>query len=68
MTLYYSKKNVEEVQQEETNVWLCSTPGCSCWMRENFSFVDTPLCPLCKSEMVKDMKMLPALVNNTRRS
>ncbi|WP_307720051.1 cold-inducible protein YdjO-related protein [Paenibacillus koleovorans] len=46
---------------------MCSTDGCSCWMRENFSFLDAPSCPICQSPMVKDMKLLPALTNNTRR-
>ncbi|WP_434006880.1 cold-shock protein [Paenibacillus konkukensis] len=54
---------MEPIQEEQTPVWMCSNEGCSCWMRENFALEETPACPLCQSEMVKNTKMLPALVN-----
>ncbi|MCU6791662.1 MULTISPECIES: cold-shock protein [Paenibacillus] len=62
--MYFSKKNMEPVQEEQTSVWVCSKEGCSCWMRENFSLQKSPLCPICKSEMVKNSKMLPLLNNH----
>ncbi len=65
--MYFSKRNEEVVVQEETPIWMCTTNECSSWMRENFSFIEKPLCPLCKSEMVKQMKMLPCLANNTKK-
>jgi hypothetical protein len=33
-------------------------------MRDNFSFENKPDCCLCLSPMVRDMRMLPALVNS----
>ncbi|MFE5322732.1 cold-shock protein [Paenibacillus sp. NPDC056579] len=64
VTLYFSKKTVEPVQEEQTAVWMCSKEGCSCWMRENFALEELPSCPLCQSEMVKNTKMLPTLFNH----
>jgi hypothetical protein len=65
--VYFSKKNMEQVPEEETAVWSCSTTNCSCWMRENFSFEESPICPICKSVMVRDMKMLPSLYNSNNK-
>ncbi|MFD0694547.1 cold-shock protein [Paenibacillus sp. GCM10027628] len=65
--MYFSKKTLEPVQEEETSIWTCSTDQCSCWMRDNFSFDESPVCPICNSAMVKDMKMLPALTNTSSR-
>lgn len=65
--MYFSKKNMEPVLEEQTTVWNCTTDNCSCWMRENFSFEESPICPVCKSSMVRGTKMLPSLVNNTGR-
>ncbi|TDF97114.1 cold-shock protein [Paenibacillus piri] len=64
--MYFSKKATEPIQEEQTSVWMCSNEGCSCWMRENFSLVESPLCPLCQSEMVKHTKMLPLLLNHQK--
>lgn len=64
--MYFSKKMMEPVQEEETSVWLCSDEDCPCWMRENFAFEQSPSCPICNSEMVKNTKMLPALTNGAR--
>ncbi|PZE19792.1 cold-shock protein [Paenibacillus xerothermodurans] len=62
--MYFSKKTMEPVQEEQTSVWMCSNDGCSCWMREDFSLEDSPHCPICQSEMVKNTKMLPLLTNH----
>ncbi|MFH5187255.1 cold-shock protein [Paenibacillus sp. TAB 01] len=64
VTLYFSKKAMEPVQEEQTSVWMCSNEGCSCWMRENFSLESTPDCPICHATMVKNFKMLPMLQNH----
>jgi len=61
--LYFSKKAAEAVQEEQTDIWQCSTEGCPCWMRANFAFEETPACPICQSSMVKDTRMLPTLSN-----
>ncbi|MDQ0089347.1 hypothetical protein J2T12_002759 [Paenibacillus anaericanus] len=59
----YRKKTLEEIPEESTPVWSCSSEDCNGWMRDNFAFDYTPVCPLCSSEMVKGTKMLPQLVN-----
>ncbi|SEC47884.1 cold-shock protein [Paenibacillus sp. GP183] len=65
--MYFSKKNMEAVPEEQTSVWMCSTENCTCWMRENFSFEESPICPICKSVMVREMKMLPNLTNTNKK-
>lgn len=57
----YSKKPKEPVPEEETRIWRCTRAECQGWMRENFSFAEVPACPLCKSEMTRTTKMLPAI-------
>ncbi|MCE5168402.1 cold-shock protein [Paenibacillus profundus] len=64
--MYYSKKNIEPVPDEQTSIWSCSSEDCSCWMRENLTFEKTPSCPLCQSSMVINTKMLPPLMYHTR--
>ncbi|MBD2844791.1 cold-shock protein [Paenibacillus sp. IB182496] len=59
--MYYSKKNVEPTPEEETAVWSCSSEGCTCWMRDDFSFQTRPLCPICDSPMIEGSKLLPVL-------
>ncbi|TCZ76347.1 cold-shock protein [Paenibacillus albiflavus] len=65
--MYFSKKNMEPIQEETTSVWICSEDTCSCWMRENFSFEESPACPICSSVMVKNTKMLPSLLNHSTK-
>ncbi|MEK8132494.1 cold-shock protein [Paenibacillus filicis] len=59
--MYFSKKSSEPTPQEETAIWTCSQAGCSCWMRDSFSFEQDPLCPICSSAMVQGSKLLPVL-------
>ncbi|TVY10263.1 cold-shock protein [Paenibacillus cremeus] len=67
--MYFSKKTIEPVQQEETPVWSCSQDQCTCWMRANFSFEDeSPQCPICQSVMVRNTKLLPLLSNHTKKA
>ncbi|QYR23996.1 cold-shock protein [Paenibacillus sp. sptzw28] len=66
--MHFSKKQVEPIPEEETTIWTCSNEGCSCWMRDNFSFVELPACPICNSTMISDTKLLPILTNGTKKS
>ncbi|MBN3524582.1 cold-shock protein [Paenibacillus apiarius] len=59
----YRKKPLEEIPEENTAIWSCTKEGCKGWMRDNFAFENEPTCRLCNSPMVRDMKMLPLLVN-----
>ncbi|AWB43205.1 cold-shock protein [Paenibacillus sp. CAA11] len=60
----YRKKTSEEVPEELTPIWSCTSESCNGWMRDNFAFDYSPVCPLCSSAMEKGSKMLPLLVNN----
>ncbi|AKF95917.1 cold-shock protein [Brevibacillus laterosporus] len=59
--MYYSRKQEEPVEDVETSIWTCTKDDCICWMRENLSFDEIPVCPICSSSMVKDSKMLPPI-------
>jgi len=64
--MYYSRKRLpEDTPQELTAIWSCSDEKCKGWMRDNFSFSATPVCPQCQSKMVKGEKMLTAVVNTS---
>ncbi|GAB7055851.1 hypothetical protein JCM16163A_25970 [Paenibacillus sp. YK5] len=65
--MYFSKRDIEPLQQEETAVWACSKEECSCWMRDDFSFEVEPSCPICSSFMIRGTRMLPVLVNIYKR-
>ncbi|MFC0189283.1 cold-inducible protein YdjO-related protein [Fictibacillus iocasae] len=58
---FFSKQQAEPVPDVETKVWSCSSESCSCWMREDYSLHKTPDCPICKSEMKQEVRMLPEL-------
>ncbi|WP_181438691.1 cold-shock protein [Paenibacillus sambharensis] len=64
--MYYSRKKVEEVPEELTEVWSCTNDGCNGWMRDNFAFAVEPTCQLCQSPMTKEARMLPQLVNTNQ--
>jgi hypothetical protein len=59
--LNFSKRTNEPIPEEMTVVWKCVQPGCKGWMRDKFSFAVTPECPLCRSAMEKETKMLPVV-------
>jgi hypothetical protein len=61
--MYSRKKPVEELPSELTAVWICSDENCKGWMRDNFAFSLSPVCPLCQTKMVKGEKMLNAIAN-----
>ncbi|WP_223068063.1 cold-shock protein [Paenibacillus caui] len=60
----YRKKTFEEIPEEPTPIWSCTNESCNGWMRDNFTFDYTPVCPLCSASMEKGTKVLPLLVNN----
>jgi len=57
----FSRGPKEPLPEVETKVWSCTNDECQGWMRESFSFVEEPECPLCKSEMKQEVRMLPEL-------
>ncbi|MDO3410042.1 cold-shock protein [Saccharibacillus sp. CPCC 101409] len=63
--MYFRKKMSDDVPEEETAVWVCGKEECKGWMRDNFSFDDVPVCPICSSPMQKSVRKLPVLANLT---
>lgn len=61
--MYYSRKRLEDIPQEMTEIWSCTHEGCKGWMRDNFAFAAVPTCPQCHSTMKNSMRELPVLVN-----
>lgn len=57
----FSRGPKEPLPEVETTVWSCSSEECQGWMREAYSFSEEPECPLCKSSMKKEVRMLPKL-------
>ncbi len=57
----FSRGPKEPVPEVETNVWACTGDDCKGWMRESFSFVEVPNCPLCNSKMTKEIRILPEI-------
>lgn len=51
----------EPIPEVETNVWACTSKECRGWMRESFSFKTEPSCPLCHSEMEREVRILPEM-------
>lgn len=58
------KKPMEEIPEEITVIWSCTSNTCNGWMRANFAFSARPTCSLCGSVMEKSEKKLVVLVNN----
>jgi len=68
MAKYYrTRQAASEVNIVETPVWTCSNRNCKCWLRDEFSFSQNPVCPLCKSGMVKNSKKLPEIQKERQR-
>lgn len=59
--LAFSRGPKEPLPEVETKVWSCTSEDCQGWMRESFSFESEPKCPLCKSTMEPEVRMLPKL-------
>ncbi|QMV42906.1 cold-shock protein [Cohnella cholangitidis] len=64
--MYSRKKVFEEIPEEMTAIWSCTSDDCNGWMRDNFAFETAPTCGLCHQPMKSGMKMLPQLVNTSR--
>mgnify|MGYP001217447266 CR=1 FL=1 len=59
------KKLLEDIPEEMTSIWSCTSDSCNGWMRDNFAFSNEPDCPQCGSEMTKGEKKLAVLVNTS---
>lgn len=57
----FIRRQAVPVPEEETAVWSCVNEECPGWMRKEFSFDDQPVCPLCKSAMKEETRLLPEL-------
>ncbi|WP_373230564.1 cold-inducible protein YdjO-related protein [Cohnella sp.] len=58
--------NKPEIPEQESPIWICSQEGiCKVWIRENFTFEKIPICPVCGSNMVHGIKVLPVLKNES---
>ncbi|MFC0299945.1 cold-shock protein [Virgibacillus soli] len=57
----FSRGPKEPLPKVDTNVWACTNDDCNGWMRESLSFEKDPECPLCKSEMKQEVRVLPEL-------
>ena len=64
--MYFRRKSVEDLPQENTAIWTCTQDECNGWIRDNFAFEFVPTCPLCHSPMVSGFKMLPLLANSNK--
>ncbi|UNK20902.1 cold-shock protein [Paenibacillus sp. N3/727] len=64
--MYFRKKSLEELPQEETAVWTCEKEGCNGWIRDDFAFEHQPTCHQCSSPMIRSIKTLPQLVNSKK--
>ncbi|MEI5908894.1 cold-inducible protein YdjO-related protein [Bacillus spongiae] len=63
----FGKRKEEEIIEEETKVWECSSADCNCWVRDNFKSSDSPSCPICGSDMKPSSKVIQ-VVDNPHRS
>ncbi|WP_101844018.1 cold-shock protein [Halobacillus sp. Marseille-P3879] len=61
----FGKKNQDEVVEEETKIWVCTSENCNCWMRDNFRTEEEAICPMCSSEMKEESKVLQVVNNNS---
>lgn len=57
----YFNNQKEPVNNVETNVWACINDDCQGWMREDYSFDKEPICPICQSQMEKEVRVLPEM-------
>jgi hypothetical protein len=61
--MYFRKKSLEDIPEENTAIWSCQNDDCKSWMRDNFAFEHAPVCTQCHSVMISSVKMLPMLFN-----
>lgn len=66
MKMAFGRRNTEEIVTEETKIWVCKSSTCNCWIRDNFKSSETPLCPICSSEMEQTTKVLEVVNNHSK--
>ncbi|TVX88121.1 cold-shock protein [Paenibacillus agilis] len=59
------KKPQDDIPEEITSIWACTSEDCKGWMRDNFVFSSEPTCVQCNSPMVKSERKLAVLVNTS---
>jgi hypothetical protein len=64
--MYFRRKPLEDLIQENTKVWACPNEECKAWIRDNFSFEYVPTCTNCQSPMISSLKMLPVISNSNK--
>ncbi|NRF95202.1 hypothetical protein HQN89_30425 [Paenibacillus frigoriresistens] len=62
--MYFRRKLLEDLPQENTKIWSCKKDDCTGWIRDNFAFEYVPTCHQCLSPMISSVKMLPLLANS----
>ncbi|MBB3113208.1 hypothetical protein FHS18_005311 [Paenibacillus phyllosphaerae] len=61
------RRPLENLPEEMTMIWSCTNPECKGWIRDSFSFKDTPVCSQCNSLMVSSEKNLPILMSSDQQ-
>lgn len=61
--MYFRRKSLEDLPQENTKIWACGKEDCNGWIRDNFAFEYVPTCHQCHTPMISSVKMLPLLDN-----
>jgi hypothetical protein len=64
--MYFRRKSLEDLPEENTMIWTCEKEDCKGWIRDNFAFAYVPTCHQCFSPMVSSVKMLPLLANSNK--
>jgi hypothetical protein len=64
--MYFRRKSLEDLPEENTMIWTCQKEGCTGWIRDNFAFEYVPTCHQCLSPMISSVKMLPLLANSNK--
>jgi len=64
---YSWNKPLENLPEEMTTIWSCPGIDCKGWTRDNFSFNENPVCPICKTAMLRSEKLLPILVTTDQQ-
>ncbi|SFI81228.1 Cold-inducible protein YdjO [Paenibacillus sp. UNC496MF] len=63
--MYNSRKRIPvEYPTEMTAIWSCTKDDCNGWMRQRYSFEDSPVCAQCGSPMEACEKELPILYDS----
>lgn len=63
--MYYSRKRpMADLLCEVTPIWSCTKDGCNGWMRENYTFQESPTCSQCLSPMIRTTREIPVLTGS----